>query len=102
MMADLHFLRPWWLLTILPLLGLGLILWRQPPKLHAWEEICDSNLLDHLLQRKKQNKHVVHMICFILSVFCGNYTYYDGKIKCKIYLLFFCKLIFIFFARFCS
>ncbi len=34
------------------------------------------------------------LFCFLLTVFCANYTYYDGKIKYQIF--FFCKIIFIF------
>lgn len=52
MIATFHFLRPWWLLMILPLMGLVLVLWRQKPKLHAWSEVCDPHLLNHLLQKK--------------------------------------------------
>lgn len=68
MITEFHFLRPWWLLCILPLIGLAVILWRQTPKLHAWGEICDSHLLDHLLQRKGQSKRVVSLSFLFLSV----------------------------------
>lgn len=69
MMADFHFLRPWWLLLILPLISLVVILWQQNPRLHAWGEVCDSHLLDHLLQRKGQGKIMVSVSPIILSVF---------------------------------
>lgn len=69
MMADFHFLRPWWLLLILPLISLAVILWQQNPRLHAWGEVCDSHLLDHLLQRKGQGKRMVSVSLIIFSVF---------------------------------
>ncbi|KTD69584.1 hypothetical protein Lste_2742 [Legionella steelei] len=67
MIADFHFLRPWWFLMILPLLGLIVVLWRQKPQLHAWSEICDSHLLSHLLQ-KKQGRRMSSMLCLFISI----------------------------------
>lgn len=69
MIATLHFLRPWWLLTIIPLLILAGFLWTQSPKLHAWNEICDSHLLDHLLQKKGQGKRIFSLAFLFLSIF---------------------------------
>jgi Ca-activated chloride channel family protein len=68
MIADFHFLRPWWLLMIVPLLGLALVLWRQKPKLHAWSEVCDPHLLNHLLQKKGQGQRMSSLLCLLLSV----------------------------------
>lgn len=68
MMADFHFLRPWWLLLILLLIGLTIQLWRQTPRLHAWGEVCDCHLLDYLLQRKGQGKRMFSLSFFLLSV----------------------------------
>lgn len=65
MISDFHFLRPWWLLLILPLLGFILILWRQNPKLQAWTEICDPHLLNHLVQKRtKVNAQAPCFVCF--------------------------------------
>jgi len=68
MMANFHFLRPWWLLMIVPLLGLALLLWRQKPGLHAWSAVCDPHLLDHLVQRKGQSKRMTSLLCLFLSM----------------------------------
>lgn len=68
MMTDFHFLRPLWLLAIVPLLGLIVVLWRQNPRLHAWGEVCDSHLLDHLLQRKGQGKRLFSLSLLFLSI----------------------------------
>lgn len=68
MISDFHFLRPWWLLLILPLLGFILILWRQNPKLQAWTEICDPHLLNHLVQKKNQGQRTSSMLCLFLSI----------------------------------
>ncbi|QMT58756.1 VWA domain-containing protein [Legionella sp. PC997] len=68
MIATFHFLRPWWLLMILPLLGLIWILWRQKPKLHAWSEVCDQHLLSHLLQKTGKGQRMGSMLCLFLSI----------------------------------
>ena len=52
MIAEFHFLRPWWFLMLLPLAGLAVIMWRQTPGLRAWGEVCDSHLLKHLIKSK--------------------------------------------------
>ncbi|BCA97017.1 hypothetical protein TUM19329_33780 [Legionella antarctica] len=70
MIAEFHFLRPWWLMVIIPLLGLAVILWRQTPKLHAWSEVCDSHLLAHLLQKKGQGKRMTSLSFLFLSALC--------------------------------
>lgn len=67
MMAEFHLLRPWWLLTIIPLIGLALLLWRQTPKLQAWGEVCDSHLLDHLLKKEGQGKRMASLSFLFLS-----------------------------------
>ncbi|HHT0592908.1 TPA: vWA domain-containing protein [Legionella anisa] len=68
MIADFHFLRPWWLLMIFPLLGLAITFWRQKPKLHAWTEVCDPHLLSHLMQKKGQGQRMGSMLCLFLSI----------------------------------
>lgn len=64
MITDIHFLRPWWLLMIIPLLGLAFASWRRRPKLHAWAEICDPHLLNHLLQKKSKNNELAQFLVY--------------------------------------
>lgn len=68
MIATFHFLRPLWLLMIIPLFGLTLILWRQKPKLHAWSEVCDPHLLNHLIQKKEQGQRRGSLLYLIISL----------------------------------
>ncbi|HHF7346367.1 TPA: VWA domain-containing protein [Legionella feeleii] len=70
MMADFHFLRPWWLLTCLPLLGFIGCLWRQSPRMGAWAAVCDSHLLNYLVQSKKQGKRHGALLFLLLSGLC--------------------------------
>ncbi|WED44711.1 VWA domain-containing protein [Legionella cardiaca] len=75
MMTEFHFLRPWWLLTLLPLLYLGWYLWRQKPQMEAWAAICDRHLLERLVVSKgKTNRHwafwllLASALCMIISL----------------------------------
>ncbi|MGR8930641.1 MAG: VWA domain-containing protein [Gammaproteobacteria bacterium] len=52
MMADFHFLRPWWLLAILPAAALFLLLIRNKYRGGNWTQVCDAELLPYILQEK--------------------------------------------------
>lgn len=67
MIMDFHFLRPWCLFAFFPLIGLLCAMWRQTPKLHAWEEVCDSHLLEHLIHRKGTTKRNRSLLLLFLS-----------------------------------
>ncbi len=68
MIAHFHFLRPWWLLMFIPLIGLATILWRQKPSLRAWSEVCDPHLLEHLMHKKGQKQRISALACLLLSL----------------------------------
>lgn len=69
MMADFHFLRPLWLLLLIPLIGFAIALWRKRSKLHAWEEVCDSHLLNYLLKKQGQSNRPYSLLLLIASTF---------------------------------
>lgn len=48
-MTDFHFLRPWWLLALLPLAALLWALYRGRRGGGDWREFCDAALLPHIL-----------------------------------------------------
>ena len=48
-MGEFHFLRPYWLLLVLPALIVWWGLWRGQDKMASWRQIMDSHLLPHLL-----------------------------------------------------
>jgi len=48
-MNELHFLRPYWLLLIIPLIWLVWRLWRQTDFNNAWYAVCDPHLLPHVM-----------------------------------------------------
>jgi Ca-activated chloride channel homolog len=48
-MDEFHFLRPLWLLVLVPALLVGWGLWRQQDRTASWSKIIDSHLLPHLV-----------------------------------------------------
>ncbi|WP_029914929.1 VWA domain-containing protein [Pelobacter seleniigenes] len=57
-MSLFHFLRPWWFLLLPPLLVLLWLFWRRRLQSRSWQEICDPQLLPHLLiGRSRRRAH---------------------------------------------
>ena len=48
-LADFHFLRPWWLVSLILLLAMGKYFFAGLKNTSAWEAVCDKKLLDFLL-----------------------------------------------------
>lgn len=57
MLADFHFLRPWWLLAILPAAVLLYSLIRHKYQRGDWASVCDAELLPFILQEKPDRTH---------------------------------------------
>jgi Ca-activated chloride channel family protein len=47
--SQFHFLRPWWLIAILPACGLAALIWRRQDAQRPWQHVIDAPLLSHLL-----------------------------------------------------
>jgi Ca-activated chloride channel family protein len=50
--ADFHFMRPWWLLALLPAALFLILLLRHRQGRGNWSEVCDAELLPFILQDK--------------------------------------------------
>lgn len=48
-LSQFHFLRPWWLLAIIPALIIGVLLWRHKRQSQQWQSVIAPELLPHLL-----------------------------------------------------
>lgn len=68
-MSHFHFLRPWYLLLLMPLLIFSIQLWKQSQQNGAWEKICDAHLLPHLLQRKEGAPRHWALLYLLLATF---------------------------------
>jgi len=51
-LADFHFIRPYWLLALLPLAALMALSLKNKLQQGSWAEVCDAELLPYLLQNK--------------------------------------------------
>jgi Ca-activated chloride channel family protein len=66
-MAELHFLRPWLLLSLLPALGLWWLLWRRQQAQGRWRRVIDPQLLPHLLVGESGDKGLrpIHLLLIL-------------------------------------
>jgi Ca-activated chloride channel family protein len=55
-MADFHFLRPWWLLAVLPAALLAWRVWVAEDTGRAWRKLVAPHLLPHLLTGRDQRR----------------------------------------------
>lgn len=53
---QFHFLRPLWLLALLPVLLLAIALWYRQQKNGGWQELIAPHLLPYLLERAEEKK----------------------------------------------
>lgn len=51
-LADFHFIRPFWLLALLPYTGIVFFLLKNKLSQGNWASVCDADLLPYLLQEK--------------------------------------------------
>jgi Ca-activated chloride channel homolog len=61
-----HFLRPWFLLSIIPLTIFCWYLLKKKPKLKAWQAICDKNLLNQLTKEVGKGRKSFSIALFFL------------------------------------
>jgi len=57
-LTSFHFIRPWWLLALLPFIGGMWTLWRSKIKHTRWSQVCDAELLPYLLHANANQMHL--------------------------------------------
>jgi len=57
-LEEFHFIRPYWLLTILPLLVILWLLLRRQLSSGNWKTVCDPQLLPHLLLDEEGKRRI--------------------------------------------
>jgi Ca-activated chloride channel homolog len=55
-LADFHFIRPYWLLAIIPYVVIVVLMLRNKLSQGNWTAVCDAELLPYLLQEKAVNQ----------------------------------------------
>ncbi|GAB4224339.1 MAG: VWA domain-containing protein [Francisella sp.] len=69
-----HFLRPWWLIAIIPAILLTILLFKYSSRTNSWSKYCDSHLLDHLLvgnklSSKRSLTPIIFLIIWLIAIF---------------------------------
>jgi Ca-activated chloride channel homolog len=65
-----HFLRPWWLLALIPVVYVLWRLSRAHKQANNWSQVCDAHLLKHLLQQSRAHKRHWPLWLFALASLC--------------------------------
>lgn len=55
-LADFHFIRPYWLLALVPFVVIVILLIKNKLGSSNWSSVCDADLLPYLLQEKAVNQ----------------------------------------------
>ncbi len=55
-LAEFHFIRPYWLLAIIPFVVIVVLMLRNKLSQGNWSAVCDAELLPYLLQEKAVNQ----------------------------------------------
>ena len=75
MLADFHFIRPWWFLALLPAAILFFLLIKNKYRLGEWSDVCDAELLPFILQEKPVQTHpgtwVAAALATLLCIFAA-------------------------------
>lgn len=67
MFSEFHFLRPYWLLMLIPFVLFAWQVLKKGPKGHAWAEVCDGHLLPHLIHTKGQRHRRLSLMLLLTS-----------------------------------
>ena len=58
MLSLFHFLRPWWLLALIPAIMLSYYWYKKSQTTkNSWQQHCDPHLLEHLLVKQTASKN---------------------------------------------
>ena len=66
-MQDFHFLRPAWLVAIIPAIIFVVAMWRVNSNITAWDKAIDKNLLPFLLDRSKNAAQRTPLLLLLLA-----------------------------------
>jgi Ca-activated chloride channel family protein len=62
------FLRPWWLLAYLPVMGVFIYWWFRPQIQTDWHKLCDPKLLHHFKYNQGHQKWISTWLSLLLSL----------------------------------
>lgn len=66
---NFHFIRPWWLTALIPVIILLIYAWSKRLTSKSWETFCDKELLPHMLisRQADKRKHGI-LLLFLASI----------------------------------
>ena len=67
MLSELHLIRPYWLIALIPLSAFAWQAFKKNPQSHAWSDVCDAHLLPYLIQTKSQYKRNFSLLLLLTS-----------------------------------
>lgn len=70
MIAEFHWLRPWWLLAFIPVLVFAVYWWFRPQKQNDWQHICDKPLLNYLKHVQSNRQWIATWFTIVWSLSC--------------------------------
>ncbi len=65
--SDFHFIRPWWLLALLPAAAMLMLLLKNRVARGNWTEVCDAELMPFILQNLPSPQRRSHLITAALA-----------------------------------
>ena len=65
--SQFHFLRPWWLIALAPVIIVALLLWYQKHNARSWQQMIAPELLHHLLDGQTTRIHPWQLIALLLT-----------------------------------
>ncbi len=66
--TNFHFIRPYFLLLLIPLLFIKVINYMSANKISIWNKVVDNNLLPHLFIKRRNNSSKLLIIIWVLLV----------------------------------
>jgi len=65
--SQFHWLRPYWLLALIPAVIVGFALWRQRRKAHQWQQVIAPELLPFLIDGESTRAHRWHIWMIVIG-----------------------------------
>lgn len=69
--SQFHFLRPWWLVALAPVIAIALLLWYQKHNARSWQQMVAPELLQYLLDGQTTRIRPWQLIALLLSWIIG-------------------------------
>ncbi len=70
--ANFHFLRPFWLLALVPLAGVIWLIWQCQIRRNGWQQLIPAHLLSHLMENEQQTRSrwpaILAAICGVVAI----------------------------------